>query len=582
MEAARILVLDGETATALAIVQSLGAAGHHCLLAGTDNRAPAFASRWVRGTALYPDPLNDAAAFQAWITGCLKRHQPDLVIPVTESTLVPLHRLRDHPLVAHHVAMPCAHALDTALDKQRLHALAASLGVPVPPSTLVSTLAEVDDGRIAHWLAEGVAVVKTVRSKVWQGAGARQFPTALVSDARALWQALRERLHCGAVQVQSWVPGCGVGVMVLACGGEVLMSIAHERLHELPLTGGGSSYRRTIAMPAPLLRHAQALMRELDYTGVAMVEFRVDGGRHWLMEVNPRFWGSLPLSVFAGADFPRALVALLLHGRRPDAAPPRIGVTARAVTRDLQWTKLVLRRRGRFGPHELGRPPGRSLLEWARVLGGREVWDGASLRDPRPLLRELRHLAASELAAAHGKARRRMVQQAARLTSPARARKLAPAGRLLILCHGNICRSAYAAVRLQALQPAVRTLRSAGFHPQPGRCTPEHVQRAARCRGVELAAHRSRCVSADDLAWADLVVLMDQRNHDALRTLDPHCLRKVVWLGALDGGPVEIDDPYDADEAGVQAVLTRLDACVQRLAQLAQLALRRQPPAATD
>lgn len=37
-----------------------------------------------------------------------------------------------------------------------------------------------------------------------------------------------------------------------------------------------------------------------------MVEFRVDekSGRHWLLEINPRYWGGLPTGIAAGVDFP--------------------------------------------------------------------------------------------------------------------------------------------------------------------------------------------------------------------------------------------------------------------------------------
>ena len=47
-------------------------------------------------------------------------------------------------------------------------------------------------------------------------------------------------------------------------------------------------------------------MRALNWKGIAMVEWKVDprDGRPKLMEVNPRFWGSLELAVRSGVDFP--------------------------------------------------------------------------------------------------------------------------------------------------------------------------------------------------------------------------------------------------------------------------------------
>jgi protein-tyrosine-phosphatase/predicted ATP-grasp superfamily ATP-dependent carboligase len=563
----RILVLDADSNAGLAVLQSLGAAGYRCVLAAKDDRAPAFASRYVSETAFYPDPMKDAAAFQRWISDWVRTRDVSLIIPATECTLVPLHGMRDDVEVGKRVAMPSAESVDAALDKERLRALAAGLGVPVPASAYVTQASELTDARIGDWLSEGGAVVKTTKSKAWKGSTAVEFPTVIVGDRDALERAVLERVPYVPVQVQQWVPGRGLGVELLARHGEIVLSIAHERLHEVPLTGGGSSYRRTIPMPPELYADAQRLMRALRYQGVAMVEFRGDPatGRHWLMEINVRFWGSLPLAIFAGADFPRALVAMLLHGTLPNGPPPRTHVYARKIERDVNWIKLILKRRGNFSPYELTQPLGKSLLEWGRVFTGREAWDGANLRDPGPFLREVQHVFGKELSAALGKARCVAIQKAARRSSLERARGFGDARRVLFLCYGNICRSAYAACRVRASNGVAREVRSAGFHPKSERTTPDDFQRVAKLRGVDLADHRSSRVSLDDLDWAELVVLMDQRNYDLLRELDPKSLRKIIWLGALDGKQIEIDDPYGETPERAREILERIDAFLERL-----------------
>ena len=70
-----------------------------------------------------------------------------------------------------------------------------------------------------------------------------------------------------------------------------------------------------------LADHAIALLRELEWEGPAMVEFRYDSnsGSPVLMEVNGRYWGSLPLSCQAGIDFP-FYSWQLVHDQKP--SPP--------------------------------------------------------------------------------------------------------------------------------------------------------------------------------------------------------------------------------------------------------------------
>src|SRR5690606_38589075 len=100
----------------------------------------------------------------------------------------------------------------------------------------------------------------------------------------------------GGALVQENFTGSGVGVELLAYQGEVLVAFQHVRVHE-PLEGGGSSYRRSAALHPQLLAASKALMKALDYTGVAMVEFKFNfnTGDWVFIEINGRFWGSLPL-----------------------------------------------------------------------------------------------------------------------------------------------------------------------------------------------------------------------------------------------------------------------------------------------
>jgi len=569
--AASILVLDADSVAGLAVVQSLGAAGYACILGATTNDAPAFASRYAHGQALYPDPLKDAEAFKDWLRGWLRAHDVSLIIPTTECTLGPLAAMRDEPEVAGKAALHPPAALETALDKEKLRRLAAELGVPTPASAYVQRVEELEDPHIAGWLAQGGVVVKATVSKAWNGARAYEFPTKIAPDGDELRRLVAARVRHVPVQVQEWMPGHGVGIELLAHQGEIVLHIAHERLHEVPLTGGGSSYRRTIEPPPAVYGDAQKLARALGLHGVAMVEFRFDpaSGRHWLMEINMRFWGSLPLAAFAGVDFPRALADMLIGGRVPVQPHVRLGVTARNVSRDLEWMKLVRKRRGQATRFELTRPLGRSLLEWSRVLTGRETWDGARLADPAPFGRELQRLVRKETRTIKGKLEKAIALKRAPAQTAARRAQFASATHVLVLCHGNICRSPYVAARLAEHPVPGREIRSAGFYREPNRPTPDDVQQVARRRGVDLSAHRSRVVTEADLAWADAILLMDHRNHVSLAEAGRHHLGKVLWMGALDGRDVEIDDPYGTSDAEIEAVLARLDACTAALSNRA-------------
>jgi len=141
-----------------------------------------------------------------------------------------------------------------------------------------------------------------------------------------------------------------------------------------------------------------------------------------------------------------------------------------------------------------------------------------------------------------------------------------PTAKILVVCHGNIYRSPLVAVRLRELLGAGREITSAGFHPKGDRPSPEaHIKMSARL-GVDLRQHRSRVVSDADLAAADLIVLMDQRNWVSLERAEAD-KSKFVWLGAMGPNPMEIPDPYEMDEAAAEAIVKRLLLCTDELAK---------------
>jgi len=100
--------------------------------------------------------------------------------------------------------------------------------------------------------------------------------------------------------------GAGLGVSLLMdCEGQCVASFAHERIKQYPNSGGASTQRVSVHNPE-LVRMSIQLLHALDWRGIAMVEWKIDlaTGSPKLMEINPRFWGSLELAVRAGVDFP--------------------------------------------------------------------------------------------------------------------------------------------------------------------------------------------------------------------------------------------------------------------------------------
>src|SRR5690606_9337874 len=218
-----------------------------------------------------------------------------------------------------------------------------------------------------------------------------------------------------------------------------------ERVHEPP-EGGGSSYRRSTELNPGMLEASRKLIAALNYTGVAMVEFKLNRltGEWVFIEINGRFWGSLPLAISSGVDFPAYLYRMMTEGRTGFPTGYRVGIHSRSLVDDYHWLAENFRA-DHDDPTQLTVPMPAIAGEIGNLIRGRERIDTLAWDDPAPGLAEIRMLfcriATKTLGTVSGRFKRRMLarKQAVGLRRAAKNAKV-----IGFVCYGNICRSPFA------------------------------------------------------------------------------------------------------------------------------------------
>ena len=338
-------MLDGNQNQSVAAVRSLADAGHEVLVGEANPWSKAGWSRFCQESFQYPNPEQDAESFLSRIVEVASQRAGTMVLPMTEATTLPVSARRELLVSAGaRLVLPDHSDVLRAFNKHEMVRLAASLGVAVPKTIL---LRNSDDAKRAGAELQFPVVLKPRSSVESQSDGGIRVTgrPRYARDAHELlaryWQLTQ---ICSEVLAQEFVDGEGVGYFALMCRGELRAEFAHRRIRDVHPTGSGSAVRISVE-PAPDAKKASlAILAALRWHGVAMVEFRqVKGEPPVFMEVNGRFWNSLPLACYAGADFPAWLAELAEHGDIAVKPPFRSGVVCRWLLGDFRHVVEVMK-----------------------------------------------------------------------------------------------------------------------------------------------------------------------------------------------------------------------------------------------
>ncbi len=234
-----------------------------------------------------------------------------VIVPTVDDELLPLARMRSAFADAGiTLVLPSEESLAACLDKVAL--AAACAGLEVPRTELLVGTTDADSWNYP-------VIVKPRR-----GSGSRGVRTVASADE------LRAITPDGELMVQEFLPGEEYSVDVCAdARGRVIAAVPRTRLR---MDSGVSIAGRTVVSPA-LSGLARRVVARLGLSYVVNVQLRRDAqGVPHLLEVNPRFPGSMPLTIASGVDMPSLAVDAALGLFLPQDAPHRELLMVRHLT----------------------------------------------------------------------------------------------------------------------------------------------------------------------------------------------------------------------------------------------------------
>jgi predicted ATP-grasp superfamily ATP-dependent carboligase len=229
-----------------------------------------------------------------------------------EETLLLVAKYRSEISKHTYLLIPDLEKIEFVRDKGNLIRFAEAHGIPVPktlysPPTQTSVSSRTDLPHEGGGEKEGYVIKPRISSG--------SFGIVYVKkkeDLVSSYQRVHQRYPFPLVQ--EYIPDGGGTFGFSALFDEssnIKAAFVHKKLRMYPVQGGPSTLREGVIHPH-IMELGLSLLKALNWVGIAMVEFKVDprDGIPKLMEINPRFWGSLQLAIFSGVDFPYLILKM--------------------------------------------------------------------------------------------------------------------------------------------------------------------------------------------------------------------------------------------------------------------------------
>lgn len=307
----KVLLTNGLLSKTLAAVRSLGSRGVQTIIAEKTRWHTSGFSKYCSKSLLCPDPSASPELYKDWLIDAIRRENCDVLFIMDDDTMKAAMEYRAELETVCRAPMPPKEGYEIAADKGRTMELAASLGVPCPKTVQYQGTGTPSTEQLTEivQLLQYPIVIKPRHSSGSRGIRIAENLDDLI---RTFYQ-----VHADYPNpiIQEFIPR-GSKYDVCLCYDakrNVKASYVQKQIRNFPLERGPSTVHESVAAPL-LVEYSKLLMDSLGWFGVADIEYMIDprNGQPKLMEINPRFWSSLHLSIRCGVDFPWMLYQLAL------------------------------------------------------------------------------------------------------------------------------------------------------------------------------------------------------------------------------------------------------------------------------
>lgn len=300
----KILVTDGSNKNTLAVLRSLRSERYLTDLVNVYPRLFTLGSysRYCNKTYRLKSTLSNIDDYAKELIDILKKETYDILIPVGLYSYLAVSKHRSEFEKCTRILVPDWDKMQIAYNKDLSMEFAKNLGIPIPETTVLHN--EVDFNNIIKFPV-------VIKSSDDSGGFVKYCNNK--RELEGNFRILKKSSKTNIIS-QEYITGFGCGFYGVYFDGELIAHFLHKRIKEFPITGGSSAVAESY-FDDRLFNYGKILCDSLKWNGPIMVEFKYDTEEddYKLIEINPKLWGSLDLTIESGVNVPEILVNKALN-----------------------------------------------------------------------------------------------------------------------------------------------------------------------------------------------------------------------------------------------------------------------------
>lgn len=314
----KILILNCFSRNALAVINSIDSS--YTIIGGVNHskgyrkwmQKNLFYSKRLSQIEEYANPAEDKNQFFQDLIKICNRHKIDAIFPTgtTATNYLSYFKKDLQNQVKARILVEDYDTFSQLTDKWETYNLCKKIGIPVPKTVLFAnkpeTIEEIKQlsfpiiakPRISY-ASHGVLFFNTIS----------EFQASI--DKLTGFQDPGSDIHEPYI-IQEVIQGSLHDVALCAYEGKPAMMLSQKRVMTLRDFGGGGIINLTTYEPE-MMEYAKGLIRELKWNGPALFDFiKTKDNQYYLLEINPKIWGTTRLTVEAGMNLPQAMIDLFV------------------------------------------------------------------------------------------------------------------------------------------------------------------------------------------------------------------------------------------------------------------------------